>query len=133
MKVAKKQQTRFGKNARVLLFCPSDTYNYMQGSLQVLVRFCQGEHMKRRWSIPMAALALVATVGALPIPKDPNTKSPSRTKISYPKNTPYQVGSASWYGKRFHGRTTASGEDFDMFEMTAAHRSLRLGSVVKVD
>jgi rare lipoprotein A len=39
---------------------------------------------------------------------------------------------ASWYGKQFHGRTTASGEDFDMFELTAAHRELPLGTYVKV-
>ena len=45
---------------------------------------------------------------------------------------PYQVGKASWYGKKFHGRTTASGEDFDMFELTAAHRQLPLGTYVKV-
>lgn len=45
---------------------------------------------------------------------------------------PYQVGMASWYGKQFHGRATASGEDFDMFELTAAHRQLPLGTYVKV-
>lgn len=39
---------------------------------------------------------------------------------------------ASWYGKQFHGRATASGEDFDMFELTAAHRQLPLGTYVKV-
>jgi len=42
------------------------------------------------------------------------------------------VGTASWYGKQFHGRTTASGEDFDMFEFTAAHKTLPLGTFVKV-
>jgi len=44
----------------------------------------------------------------------------------------YQVGKASWYGERFHGRTTASGELFNMFELTAAHRRLPLGTLVKV-
>lgn len=43
-----------------------------------------------------------------------------------------QVGNASWYGKAFHGRPTASGEDYDMFQLTAAHRSLPLGTYVKV-
>ena len=42
------------------------------------------------------------------------------------------VGTASWYGKKFHGRTTASGEKFNMNEMTAAHRSLPFGTKVKV-
>ncbi len=42
------------------------------------------------------------------------------------------VGLASWYGQRHHGRTTASGEPFDMYEMTAAHRTLPFGTVVRV-
>ena len=45
---------------------------------------------------------------------------------------PYQVGHASWYGKQFHGRATASGEHFDMFDLTAAHKQLPLGTWVKV-
>src|SRR5438067_13199699 len=45
---------------------------------------------------------------------------------------PYQVGVASWYGKYFDGKPTASGEPYDMYELTAAHRSLPLGSWVKV-
>jgi rare lipoprotein A len=44
----------------------------------------------------------------------------------------YQVGTASWYGKAFNGRTTASGEPYDMFQFTAAHRQLPLGTLVKV-
>ena len=43
-----------------------------------------------------------------------------------------QVGLASWYGPGFHGNETASGEIFDQREMVAAHRSLPLGSVVRV-
>lgn len=43
-----------------------------------------------------------------------------------------QVGQASWYGKAFHGRPTASGEEYDMFQLTAAHRKLPLGTWVKV-
>ena len=45
---------------------------------------------------------------------------------------PVQVGLASWYGPGFHGNETASGEIFDQREMVAAHRSLPLGSVVRV-
>lgn len=44
----------------------------------------------------------------------------------------YQEGDASWYGKPFHGRATASGESFDMNDMTAAHPRLPFGSMVKV-
>lgn len=41
-------------------------------------------------------------------------------------------GVASWYGKKFHGRRTSSGEAYDMFAMTAAHRVLPLPTYVKV-
>ena len=34
-------------------------------------------------------------------------------------------GLASWYGRKFHGRSTASGEPYDMYAMTAAHRRCR--------
>lgn len=43
-----------------------------------------------------------------------------------------EAGVASWYGQPFHGRRTASGERFDMNELTAAHKTLPLGSVVQV-
>lgn len=41
-------------------------------------------------------------------------------------------GVASYYGAKFHGRRTASGERFDMHALTAAHRSLPFGSEVRV-
>lgn len=43
-----------------------------------------------------------------------------------------QTGLASWYGRQFHGRKTASGEAFDMNDMTAAHRSLPLNCYIRV-
>jgi rare lipoprotein A len=43
-----------------------------------------------------------------------------------------QVGWASWYGKPHHGQKTASGETFSRWRLTAAHRSLPLGTKVKV-
>ncbi len=42
------------------------------------------------------------------------------------------VGIASYYGKKFHGRPTASGERFDMHALTAAHRTLPFGTRVRV-
>lgn len=41
-------------------------------------------------------------------------------------------GKASWYGPGFHGRRTASGERFDMNDLTAAHRTLPFGTRVRV-
>lgn len=43
-----------------------------------------------------------------------------------------QHGKASWYGPGFHGRRTASGERYNMYAMTAAHRTLPFGTVVRV-
>ena len=44
----------------------------------------------------------------------------------------YEIGIASYYGRRFHGRRTASGEAFDMHRLTAAHRLLSFGTVLQV-
>jgi len=71
---------------------------------------------------------------------DPGTKvktpaakpRPQTVSKAAAKASKAQVGNASWYGKAFHGRPTASGEDYDMFQLTAAHRSLPLGTYVKV-
>lgn len=100
--------------------------------------------MNRVLSILAAACFLAANVGAAPVPNHQAplknnsatpmvpkaAKSAARATKADPK--PFQVGNASWYGKQFHGKTTASGEDFDMFEFTAAHRTLPLGTFVKV-
>ncbi len=43
-----------------------------------------------------------------------------------------EVGVASWYGRQFHGRRTANGETFDLDELTAAHPTLPLPSIVRV-
>lgn len=42
------------------------------------------------------------------------------------------VGEASWYGPGLHGNTTANGESFDMYGMTAAHKTLPFNTVVRV-
>ena len=44
----------------------------------------------------------------------------------------YQIGVSSYYGEQFHGRKTANGEVFNMYKLTAAHRVLPLGTIVKV-
>ena len=47
-------------------------------------------------------------------------------------NRPYQVGTASWYGEYFQDKPTASGEPYNMFDLTAAHPTLPLGTLVRV-
>ncbi|HTU50261.1 MAG TPA: septal ring lytic transglycosylase RlpA family protein [Acidobacteriaceae bacterium] len=44
----------------------------------------------------------------------------------------HQIGLASWYGREFQGKETADGESFNMYDLTCAHRSLPLGTWVKV-
>ncbi len=44
----------------------------------------------------------------------------------------FQTGRASWYGRYFQGRSTASGEAYNMAGLTCAHRSLPLGTLVRV-
>ena len=63
-------------------------------------------------------------------PSVPKPGIASRKKTESP--TPYQIGTASWYGSYFHGRATASGEPYNMYDLTAAHRKLPLGSLVRV-
>ncbi len=43
-----------------------------------------------------------------------------------------ESGPASWYGPGFHGRPTASGEIYDMYDLTAAHRDLPFGTTLRV-
>lgn len=43
-----------------------------------------------------------------------------------------ETGVASWYGPDFHGKRTASGETYDQHELTAAHKTLPFGSIVRV-
>lgn len=42
------------------------------------------------------------------------------------------IGEATWYGEVHHGRTTASGEPFDMYDLTAAHKRLPFDTIVRV-
>ena len=51
---------------------------------------------------------------------------------AYAKPSTTFTGRASWYGYPFHGRTTANGEKYNMYALTAAHKSLPFGSRVLV-
>ena len=69
----------------------------------------------------------------------PVTKPKKKAKVAAKKNSDgdtggksYQSGVASWYGGYFHGRTTANGEKYNQWAMTAAHKTLPFGTRVKV-
>src|SRR5260370_21959130 len=96
--------------------------------------------MRGRTAQGLMIASLIVGLGAAQGPNNSEASSaPSRavpakpeirTQIAKPK--PYQIGTASWYGEYFDGKQTASGEDFDMYDLTAAHPTLPLGSYVRV-
>lgn len=71
------------------------------------------------------ALAAVLTAGLL-------AGCASTARLESPNRGTTQKGLASWYGAKFHGRPTASGEIYDMNRISAAHKQLPLGTVVQV-
>lgn len=84
-------------------------------------------------------LALANTPDAV-VKREPINEATTRPYIVLDKRyvpftslQPYRKrGTASWYGKRYHGRKTASGETYDMFKMSAAHPILPIPSYVRV-
>jgi rare lipoprotein A len=54
------------------------------------------------------------------------------TKIEKRETREVQQGIASWYGADFHGKQTSSGEVYDMYQLTCAHQTLPLGTMVMV-
>jgi rare lipoprotein A len=90
----------------------------------------------------LASVLLVVSLGAAQGPTSSGSKdtqgikSQKEAKPGFETSTrhhaPYQVGTASWYGSYFEGRTTASGEPYNMYDLTAAHPTLPLGSWVRV-
>ena len=102
--------------------------------------------MRRRLAYGLAVLLSVASLGAGAAGGPNNSEAGSTQKTARAPNgawvvvqpnqkhhiRPYQVGVASWYGKYFDGKPTASGEPYDMNDLTAAHPSLPLGTFVKV-
>lgn len=95
--------------------------------------------MQRRIAHGLMIGLMIVGLGATQVPNNSEASSaPSRAQIKpevpkqITKNKPYQVGTASWYGEDFEGKPTASGEDYEMYDMTAAHPTLPLGTYVRV-
>lgn len=79
-------------------------------------------------------LSLAATASARdgrPTGTAPTAPS-ARSKPGIKSKRWFQVGVASWYGSKFEGRKTSGGERYDMYGMTCAHRSLPLGTWLRV-
>ena len=103
-------------------------------------------------TLPPAPASEVDGPGAV-IPPDLMRVPDAEPRVELPReggpNKPYEVlgqpytpqrgdppvverGLASWYGRKFHGRATASGERYDMYAMTAAHKTMPLPSYARV-
>ncbi|MGH9394525.1 MAG: septal ring lytic transglycosylase RlpA family protein [Terriglobales bacterium] len=90
--------------------------------------------MQRLIAIILLTVALAAAPWAAqgPVPVQaaaPATVASAGFRVAPP---PYQVGIASWYGAWFQGKETTSGERFNMYALTAAHRQLPFGTRVRV-
>jgi rare lipoprotein A len=94
--------------------------------------------MRRRIAHVLMIGLLIVGLGAAQGPNNSEASSAQTSRIPKPevrkqaRTRPYQVGTASWYGEFFDGKQTASGEDYDMYDMTAAHPTLPMGSYVRV-
>jgi rare lipoprotein A len=96
--------------------------------------------MRRRIAHGLAIAFLIVGLGAAQGPNISEAKpAPGSSVQPKPearkqvgKTKPYQVGTASWYGQNFQGKPTASGEPYEMHDMTAASLTLPMGSYVKV-
>jgi len=122
-----------------------------------MIRFCPNISVRRLALMTVVAVILAAcgsteearrTRGAADaVGPAAQVKAPP-TNIPYKLGKPYtvagvryvprddrsydKVGIASWYGKEFHGKPTATGRKFNMYEMTAAHTTLPTGTEVRV-
>ena len=78
-------------------------------------------------------LVLAAACGGAQRPATPPPSKPPTTRAERQALIgTIERGLATWYGGKFHGKPTASGEPFDQEELTAAHRSLPMGTRVRV-
>jgi rare lipoprotein A len=99
--------------------------------------------MRKRIAHGLAVFLCIAGLGAAqgnsgsdhdrisPVRKQ-KPKPATKSTLNIKRARAYQVGTASWYGSYFDGKETASGEPFDMYDLTAAHPTLPLGTMVKV-
>jgi rare lipoprotein A len=106
-------------------------------SMRAMASFALGSGTRAhgtRVALFAAALGVTATVSAAPsakeftrLPASPAAVTPTPAKHHW-----YEIGKATWYGGDFNGRKTASGTTYNENELTCAHRTLPLGSLVRV-
>jgi rare lipoprotein A len=89
---------------------------------------------RTRAGVLVVTLGLTASLVASPTVKREIAVAPDKipSANTIAKRHWFQIGKASWYGGKFNGRPTANGETYDMYGLTCAHRTLPLGSWVRV-
>ncbi len=80
----------------------------------------------------IAAISCAYGPARIPTDKAALLATPSPSPQPVPGEIYRETGTASWYGKDFHGRKTANGETFDMYDVSGAHRTLPLGTFIRV-
>ncbi|MDQ7743714.1 septal ring lytic transglycosylase RlpA family protein [Hydrogenophaga pseudoflava] len=83
-------------------------------------------------AVPAAGIGRAAAEPAAPATTEPAAAGTRDPVQAGDAANALERGLASWYGRRFHGRRTASGERYDRHAMTAAHRTLPFGTRVRV-
>lgn len=115
------------------MICPPEVHMQYQTFFSVLMRWIAG-----------TMLCVASFAGAVEVDAPTDTAEliefqellsqaiQSTRDVALQTGQAVEAGMASWYGRAFHGRRTASGERFDMNELTAAHKTLPMGTVVQV-
>ena len=103
---------------------------YMNETSRGSRRGIRSKWMRRPLHTGLLAATLGVTASILAAPAKDNGPVPTTTTVKH--HHWYQIGEASWYGSHFQGRKTADGEAFDMNAFTCAHRTLPLGTWLRV-
>ena len=81
----------------------------------------------------LALILLILFIQACGVARTGTERPPARAAEDVEATRMLQSGVASWYGSKFHGKSTANGETYNMNDFTAAHRTLPFNTVVKVE
>lgn len=81
---------------------------------------------------PFATAVLLAMAAGTAAAQEPESAERGPVEAIAAQDVEFARGRASWYGGKFHGRRTSSGERFDMNQLTAAHTTLKFGTRVLV-
>ena len=105
--------------------------------VRTLLRVCRLLFIFTLFALFIYACAGSRSTSSPPLPGKPGHPKPYKVLGKWYQPLPHsegfhQRGMASWYGRDFHGKKTSNGEIYNMYAMTAAHKTLPLGTYVRV-